>query len=76
MSRQRHFSAVIQDGNLTTSVVRVHASDPESARRAAVRKAAKLASAAYPDEAVRKLMTRDKFSVSHLFTGHVKDAVT
>lgn len=76
MSRHRHFSAIVQDGNLTTSVVRVHASDAEKAKAAALRKAAKEARTAWPDDATRKLMTRDKFSVSHLFTGHVKEAVT
>lgn len=74
MSRFKRFSAIIQDGKLSTWIVRVRAGDADAARAKAVALAEQEAMTVYPDAEVRKLMTRDKFSVSHLFQGHVRDA--
>ncbi len=74
MSRWRRFSAIVQDGKLTVSVVRVRAETIEKAKVAALAKAQKEASTAWPDDKMRMLMTSGKFEVIFLFEGHVRDA--
>jgi len=75
MGRHRRYTAVVQDGALTVWIVRVLSSTIQKASVAALAKARKEARRKYPDDSVRKLMTKDSWRLIALFHGHARDGM-